>query len=49
MNTPELRMDWTINISNVLTVIIMTLAGFGAWYDVKSDVRDLNTIHAGYE
>ena len=32
-------MDWSLNIGNVLSIVIFLLAGIGAWYDVKTDVK----------
>lgn len=32
-------MDWSLNIGNVVSITTFLLAGIGAWYDVKSDVR----------
>lgn len=32
-------MDWSLNIGNVLSITTFLLAGIGAWYDVKTDVK----------
>jgi len=32
-------MDWSLNIGNVVTIMMFLLAGIGAWYDVKTDVK----------
>lgn len=32
-------MDWSLNIGNVVSIITFLLAGIGAWYDVKTDVK----------
>ena len=32
-------MDWSLNVGNVLSVTTFLLAGIGAWYDVKTDVK----------
>ena len=33
------KLDWTVNITNVLTVIVFLAGCITAWYDLKSDVR----------
>jgi hypothetical protein len=35
----KFTMDWSLNIGNVVTIMMFLLAGIGAWYDVKSDVK----------
>lgn len=35
----KFTMDWSLNIGNVVTIITFLLAGIGAWYDVKTDVK----------
>jgi hypothetical protein len=32
-------MDWSLNIGNVISITTFLLAGVGAWYDVKTDVK----------
>ena len=32
-------MDWSLNIGNVISITTFLLAGIGAWYDVKTDVK----------
>ena len=32
-------MDWSLNIGNVVSITTFLLAGIGAWYDVKTDVK----------
>lgn len=35
----KFTMDWSLNIGNVVSIITFLLAGIGAWYDVKTDVK----------
>jgi len=35
----KIEMDWSLNIGNVISIVVFLLAGIGAWYDVKSDVK----------
>lgn len=35
----KIEMDWSLNIGNVISILVFLLAGIGAWYDVKSDVK----------
>ena len=35
----KFTMDWSLNIGNVVTILMFLLAGIGAWYDVKTDVK----------
>ena len=35
----KIEMDWSLNIGNVISIVVFLLAGVGAWYDVKSDVK----------
>jgi hypothetical protein len=35
----KFTMDWSLNIGNVLSILIFLLGGIGAWYDVKTDVK----------
>ena len=36
---PGIKMDWSINISNLIALIVFILSAIGAWYDVKTDIR----------
>lgn len=35
----KFTMDWSLNVGNILSIITFLLAGIGAWYDVKTDVK----------
>lgn len=35
----RIQWDWSMNVGNLITLVAFILAGIGAWYDVKSDVR----------
>jgi hypothetical protein len=35
----NIKMDWSINISNLIALVVFILSAIGAWYDVKTDVR----------
>lgn len=43
-----MKVDWTINMSSILTVIVMIFGGVGAWYGVVGRVQALETAN-GYE
>lgn len=35
----RVKLDWTISIGQIIPVLIFILAGIGAWYDLKVEVR----------
>lgn len=37
----KLTFDWTLNVSNIITVILFLIGGIGAWYDVKYEVAGI--------
>lgn len=43
MNFPKhkLTFDWTLNVSNIITMILFLIGGIGAWYDVKYEVASI--------
>lgn len=40
---PHINFDWTFNIGHIISVLVFVMAGVGAYYDVKSDIRVVNT------
>jgi hypothetical protein len=43
MVLPKVRMDWTVSIGHVGSVIVFIVGAFFAYTDLKSDVRDAKT------
>ena len=39
MNLPNLKLDWTINISQIGSILVFLATAMGGYYDLKSDVR----------
>ncbi len=35
---PNLKLDWTINVGDVLTIITMLIIGLAAYFNLKGDV-----------
>lgn len=35
----KIEMDWSLNIGNIISIVVFLIGGIGAWYDVKTDVR----------
>jgi hypothetical protein len=43
MTVPKIKFDWTFNIGHVISMLVFIMAGIGAYYDVKTDLRVLAT------
>lgn len=38
MTKPQIKMDWTINITSLMTAILFVLSCATAWYNLKQEV-----------
>lgn len=43
MNLPEIKVDWTISVGNLVAVLVFIVGGITAFYSLKEDVRVLAT------
>lgn len=43
---PKIHFNWNLDVGNVLMLFSFLLAGIGAYYDLKSDVRDLKSVQS---
>lgn len=38
MHMPKLHFDWTINVTNLITIVFFLATVVAGWYDLKSEV-----------
>ncbi|MHB8603484.1 MAG: hypothetical protein ACYC9R_12695 [Nitrosotalea sp.] len=43
LKMPPITFDWTVNLTHILTTLMFILSAVAGFYDLKSDVRDINT------